>query len=158
MGYCCADCVYMDKNDENSYGDFWCGKHRKYYPGGDNTCSDFEPRSGNTNGGCYITTAICISLGKLDNCYELNTFRNFRDKWLRNQPDGEQLISDYYAVAPSIVQEINNLPNAQEIYNSIWHKYLKTCLYLIEIGNNDKAKSLYTTMVVNLKKNYLRTS
>lgn len=41
-GRCCADCVYMDLNDENKYGDYYCGKKQRYYPGGDSVCSNFQ--------------------------------------------------------------------------------------------------------------------
>ena len=150
MGYCCADCVYMDTNDENSYGDFWCGNHRKYYPGSDNPCSSFKPRS-SSDDGCYITSAVCYSLDKTDDCYELNIFRKFRDNWLRYRPDGEQLIEDYYAIAPLIVSKINKLSNSKEIYKAIWQKYLKNCLNLIESGKNQECSNLYKKMVEDLK-------
>lgn len=152
MGYCCADCVYMDLNDENSYGDYWCGKRNKYYPGGDNTCSDFKPR----NSGCYITTAVCACLNKSDDCYELNAFRSFRDNWLKKQADGENLIADYYKIAPLIVAKIDSLPNSAEIYHFIWKKYLKSCLNFIEGGNNQACKNLYVKMVKILKATYLK--
>jgi hypothetical protein len=147
----------MDRNDENSYGDYWCGKRRKYYPGGDSTCSDFEPNDGSSSsGGCYITTAVCESLKKPDDCYELNIFRNFRDSWLKKQPDGETLILDYYKIAPNIVAKINQLANSTEIYNLIWQKYLKPCLQFIEIGDNQSCKNLYMKMVKILKTTYLK--
>ena len=124
------------------------------YPGGDSTCSDFEPRdrsgSGNS-GGCYITTAVCESLHKPDDCYELNAFRSFRDNWLKKQVDGESLIADYYEIAPLIVTKINNLPNATQIYKFIWQKYLNPCLKLIENGDNQTCKNLYVKMVKILK-------
>ena len=159
MGYCCADCVYMDLNDENSYGDYWCGNRRKYYPGGDSTCSDFVPRDSrdrSSNGGCYITTAVCESLHKPDNCYELNAFRNFRDNWLKNQSDGETLIADYYEIAPLIVEKIDSLPNSTKIYNFIWKEYLNPCLNFIENGNYQACKNLYIKMVKILKATYLK--
>lgn len=143
MGYCCADCVYMDTSDENSYGEFWCGNHRKYYPGSDSPCSSFRARSSSSDDGCYITTAVCYSLDKSDDCYELNIFRSFRDNWLKHLPDGEKLIKNYYAIAPLIVSKINTLPNPREIYKNIWEKYLKNCLSLIESNKNQECLNLY---------------
>jgi hypothetical protein len=156
MDYCCADCVYMDLNDENSYGDYWCEKRGKYYPGGDNTCSYFEPHNRSDPGGCYITTAVCENHNKTDACYELNVFRNFRDNWLKKQSDGESLINDYYEIAPLIVTKINNLPNATQIYRFIWQKYLNPCFKLIENGDNQACKNLYIKMVKILKATYLK--
>ena len=61
--------------------------------------------------GCYITTAICEEFGKPDDCYELTSFRNFRDTWLKQQPGGQNLIAQYYKTAPTIVELINKQPN-----------------------------------------------
>lgn len=30
-GYCCGDCIYMDLNYKNDYGEAWCGKYERYY-------------------------------------------------------------------------------------------------------------------------------
>ena len=109
----------------------------------------------NSGGGCFITTAVCNNFGKTDNCYELMTFRNFRDNWLINQSDGKTLIAEYYSIAPMIVKKINNLNNAAQIYKSIWNEYLKPCLTFIEIGENKKCKHLYIDMVTTLKKKFL---
>ena len=105
--------------------------------------------------GCFITTATCLSLGKGDNCYELNTFRKFRDEWLLKQPGGEKLVEEYYTVAPLIVESINSLPEKHKVYATIWSKYLKECLKLIENGKYEKAKALYLTMVTDLKGRFL---
>ena len=37
---------------------------------------------------CFITTAVCEFQGKADDCYELTTFRKFRDDWLAKAPGG----------------------------------------------------------------------
>jgi hypothetical protein len=41
---CCGDCLYMDLNDENSYGDYYCGRKKRYYPAGDKICGEFEEK------------------------------------------------------------------------------------------------------------------
>ena len=88
--------------------------------------------------GCYITTAICEEFGKPDDCYELTTFRGFRDNWLKQQPDGEMLITRYYDTAPKIVDLINKQPNRTAIYQFINENYLSKCLLYIENGENEK--------------------
>ncbi len=100
---------------------------------------------------CYITTAVCESLDKPDDCYELTMFRKFRDSWLMMQPDGEALIREYYAVAPTIVQRIDSLSNANEIYQDIMTKYLKPCLHMIEQNDMEGCKKMYMKMVSELK-------
>ena len=105
--------------------------------------------------GCFVTTAVCDSFGKADDCYELTTFRKFRDCWLMNQPDGKNLIAEYYSIAPRIVDKINRLTDAAKIYEGIWREYLAPCLTFIELGDQFSCKAKYVDMVQHLKKIYL---
>ena len=108
------------------------------------------------NGPCFITTAVCENLNKPDDCYELTTFRKFRDNWLIAQPDGKNLIAEYYAIAPQIVDKINRFPSAVQVYKNLLHDYLEPCLVFIEHGDNQACKQLYIDMVTYLKGNYLQ--
>ena len=105
--------------------------------------------------GCFITTAVCDSLHKGDDCYELTAFRRFRDDWLARQADGPALIEEYYDVAPKIVETINTKDNRNEIYQEILNDYLKPCLTLIERQELEACKSLYMEMVKKLQHRYL---
>ena len=105
--------------------------------------------------GCFITTAVCGSFGKDDDCYELTTFRKFRDGWLMNQPDGKSLIAEYYSIAPHIVDKINRLTDAAQIYKDLWQRYLEPCLNFIRSGDNVACKNKYVEMVRELKGKYL---
>lgn len=58
---------------------------------------------------CYITTAVCKSLGKADDCYELETLRNYRDQYLMEERHGVELVKEYYNTAPTIVKHIDRL-------------------------------------------------
>lgn len=104
---------------------------------------------------CYITTAVCESFGKTDDCYELNVLRNYRDTYLAALPDGEAMIEEYYDVAPSVVKHINQRENAGEIYRSIWDSYLFPCITMIEEGRNEECRSLYEEMVHTLRDRYM---
>ena len=108
-----------------------------------------------SSSGCYITTAVCGSLGKPDNCTELTSFRNFRDTYLSHCADGEILIKEYYEIAPQIVSNIQSLPDSAEIYRGIWDEYLSTCYKLILNAENEKCKQLYIKMTIDLKQKYL---
>ncbi|MFD2869205.1 GTPase family protein [Kurthia populi] len=107
-------------------------------------------RSSGGGGGCYITTAVCEYQNKQDDCYELTQFRKFRDEWLLNQPDGKELISEYYETAPQIVEQIEKLPNKGEVYKHINEQYLTPCLAYIENNQMLQCKKLYTEMMHNL--------
>ncbi len=104
---------------------------------------------------CYITTAVCESLHKPDDCYELMSFRQFRDGWLTRQPGGERLIGEYYAIAPAIVQSIDAHDDAKAIYLSIWSEYLAPCLGMIEKGRFQECQETYQQMVYRLKRKFI---
>lgn len=117
--------------------------------------ADFET----INGGfkrrfCYITTAVCESLGKPDDCYELNLLREYRDGYLMKQPDGEALIRHYYDIAPTIVKRICREENARRVYEGIWRDYLSPCIRLIEAEDNEGCRTVYQDMVYALDKRY----
>ena len=104
----------------------------------------------NKKSGCFITTATCLSLGKGDDCLELNLFRKFRDEWLMYQKNGKILISEYYKIAPIIVSSIEKKDNKLLIYKSIWNKYLQKCLKYIRNGEYELCKITYMKMVNDL--------
>jgi len=79
-------------------------------------------------------------------------FRWFRDNWLINQPDGKELIEEYYETAPKIIDAINKRTNNSEIYENIWKDYLRPCLNLIKQGKFTEVKKLYMRMVKDLEK------
>lgn len=103
---------------------------------------------------CYITTAVCQTFGKPDDCYELNLFRDFRDHYLETSTDGESAIRRYYDVAPTIVKHINKKRNRDEIYRGIWDTYLEPCMRMIERGKNEECRDLYLGMVKDLEDRY----
>ena len=103
---------------------------------------------------CYITTAVCETFGKPDDCYELTLFRNYRDSYLAKQPDGEQVIHTYYDLAPTIVKHIEKQTNHRAIYEDIWKTYLEPCKGMIEQGEQEACKELYIKMVRTLQQTY----
>ena len=118
-------------------------------------CETWEKIKPVQKGGCYITTATCNSLGVKDDCYELNLFRNYRDNWVRSQIDGQQLINEYYRVAPIIVKNINTMADSKVVYQKIWDNYLTKCVSLIEQKKFNECKVIYVKMVLHLKDRYL---
>lgn len=167
MCYGCEDIPEMANIDpEQRYAMFkqYCNKAIRYSEGAIkeeaqatlNQLEKMERESANKQSeGCFITTAVCYTFGKSDDCYELVMFRDFRDKWLALQIDGKSLINEYYVVAPKIVLAINKLSNAKEIYQEIWDNYLAKCLQYIEQGQQMACKEKYVDMVNCLRKKYL---
>ncbi len=107
---------------------------------------------------CFITTAVCVSLGRPDDCAELTAFRAFRDGYLSTCPDGPALIRAYYDLAPAIVTAINLLDNPGTVYPAIWAKYLAPCFEALKRGAPGLCKDLYTAMVRDLSGKYLGKS
>lgn len=103
---------------------------------------------------CYITTAVCETFGKSDDCYELTILRNYRDGYLMEQPEGEAIIKEYYDVAPTIVKHINKKSNKAKIYKKVWDNYLHPCIVMIEDDKNEECKELYIRMVRELQEEY----
>lgn len=103
---------------------------------------------------CFITTAACLTMGKADDCEELTMMRLFRDEWLRNQPDGQELIEDYYQTAPSIVEKINQQPNRESIYAMLYQKYILPCVEHTKAKNFADSERIYVDMVTTLKEQY----
>lgn len=104
---------------------------------------------------CYITTAVCRSLGRPDDCYELNTLRDYRDSYLLSTDEGREMVQAYYNIAPTIVKRIDKKAEADEIYENIWKTYLSPCITMIENGENEKCRDLYSSMVRKLEARYL---
>lgn len=103
---------------------------------------------------CYITTAVCRTFGKPDDCYELTLLRDYRDTYLASLPDGKEMIREYYDVAPSVVKHIGQREDADEIYRSIWEDYLSPCISMIENGEREACRERYEDMVHTLRGRY----
>ncbi len=106
-----------------------------------------------SSGFCYITTACVESMNLSDNCYELQTLRNFRDNFILKKENGVKLIEEYYINAPRILKSINDQPNPSEIYRTIFFK-IKEAVNLIDNHELDKAFDLYCEITIKLNKKY----
>ena len=104
---------------------------------------------------CFITTAVCESEEKPDDCDELVSFRDFRDTWLMAQPDGAALVSEYYNIAPAIVTRIDLCTERERIYRNIRENWLSDCYDAIQQGNYEHCKLKYVEMVRTLENTYL---
>ena len=112
-------------------------------------------KGGFKNGLCYITTAVCDSLGRPDDCYELNLLRNYRDTYLSAKEEGKVIVEEYYDIAPTIVNRIRRQENADELFQGIWDDYLQPCVKMIEEEQMEECQECYTNMVRDLQKKYL---
>lgn len=104
---------------------------------------------------CYITTAVCESLGKGTDCRELTLLKAYRDRQLAATPEGRALVDEYYDIAPTIVKRINRQPDRVRVYQSMYEDYLLPCIQDIEEQNYETCKARYQEMVLALKEKYM---
>ncbi len=117
-----------------------------------NKQGQFKNKQGGKNpddDNCFITTACVHHYQLSDDCYQLKTLRNFRDTYLRNLPDGNLLVSQYYSIAPPLVKVLNHHSEKEILYSEIFDQINQACA-LIELQKFDEAKELYTSIVTNL--------
>ena len=111
----------------------------------------------NIKDACFITTAVCKTLNKPDDCTELTKFRYFRDTFMRMTPEMQAEIEEYYEIAPKICSKIGEIgeQKAAMKYASIWENSLKPAFDALENGEQQKAYNIYKGMVLGLKREYL---
>ncbi|MBQ7581250.1 MAG: hypothetical protein IJU25_00350 [Lachnospiraceae bacterium] len=104
---------------------------------------------------CYVTTAVCLSIGKGEDCSEIRILKEYRDGFLSAEADGKALIEEYYDIAPTIVNRINKQKNAQETYQEIYRNYISPCIDLIAEDRLVDCKNLYVQMMRTLQQEYI---
>jgi hypothetical protein len=103
---------------------------------------------------CFITSAVCETMDKSDDCYELTAFRKFRDQYVLKSEAGRELVEEYYQIAPVIVSLINLMPERRQKYAAIWGQYLQPCLEELEVNSLKECENKYITMVTELKSEF----
>ena len=98
-------------------------------------------------GGCFITTAICESEGKPDDCDELQTLRKFRDEVMLKDARLAPLVKEYYEIAPSIVEAIKRGADPAGVFQLLKMQYLDSAIAAVKSGDIDVAVGEYIQMV-----------
>ena len=113
--------------------------------------------SGGSSGtsGCFLTSACVRARNLSDDCDELKTLREFRDSFMMSTVQGRSEVEHYYAIAPAIVESIDKLPNATEIWNKLFADTILPAVTLIKENNVDAAYQLYKNCVLELQFRFL---
>lgn len=103
--------------------------------------------------GCFITTACVNYYGLDDNCSQLETLRQFRDKHLLKSSKDKLLVKEYYTIAPQLVRLLDKCPEMEKNkqFRIIFQKINDAC-YAIKSGKFEKAKKIYKGAVIHLLK------
>lgn len=104
---------------------------------------------------CFLTTAMCEILGKDDDCYELQTMRDFRDNYLLKTDNGRELINEYYTKAPKIVDALHNDQRKTEIAELMYNQYIRNVVNQISLHRYQEAIDSYKEMVSFTEKQIL---
>ena len=120
-----------------------------YYPNG-GIKAVINPRNkGEEESKCFITTS-CVKYFELkDDCYELETLRKFRDKYLLKSNKGRKLVSQYYEIAPALVRQLESSPNKKKLFKRVFTDIQASCK-AIEEKNYEEAREIYKNAVSRL--------
>ena len=99
---------------------------------------------------CFLTSACVHARGLPDDCEELTVLRGYRDNYLRGRIGGEEAIREYYEIAPGIVAGINQRPDAEAIWNSVYEETILPCVSMIRAGRMEEAFELYSSCTLRL--------
>ncbi|MBO5207872.1 MAG: hypothetical protein J6B68_00855 [Lachnospiraceae bacterium] len=155
------ECQGYQKKDSNAckMADAICQAWKVAFPKYAIQYADFASiQSGFKQKLCYVTTAVCKALHKPQNCPELIALKKYRDEYLLHQEGGEQVVREYYNIAPTIVKRIDKDSASEEKYQYLWEHYLKFCVAMIEAGQFEECREKYEEMVEELRKQYIITN
>ena len=105
---------------------------------------------------CFLTTACVVAKNLPDDCYELKTLRAFRDSYIKGLANGEEIIKEYYDIAPKIIEAIEQEPDTDYIFKKLFEELVQPCVRYIEENQNEMAYALYEKTVLKLKEKYLK--
>ena len=131
------------------------GRPRGGGPGG---LAASKPKSRpNKRSDCFITAACAEARGLPDDCEQLRILRLFRQGYVRDLPDGAEVLAEYDEKAPRIVAAIGALPPA--VAEAVWEwvfEQIEAAVALIRQWRFDSAYRLYAEACMELEALLLR--
>jgi hypothetical protein len=104
-------------------------------------------------GGCFITTACCETLGLDNDCFELAALRRYRDQVLAKRPGGLADIARYYELAPLILARIPERTRGPRLC-LLYARFILPAALAAHLGLNALAYRLYRRMVDGLARDF----
>jgi hypothetical protein len=108
-----------------------------------------NPKEKEDDSNCFITTACIKYFNLQDNCYELQTLRKFRDNYLLKSNEGQNLVKEYYFIAPALVKQLEVDKRKGFLFKEIFEEIRAAC-NAIELGEYENAKKIYIEAVGRL--------
>ena len=154
-GWSCSSCLYLDENRTHTkkgfLGDttyYWCKKFEIWRKSEENRCDAFV--RDHVDKACFLTSACVAHRGLSDDCELLTLLRFFRDSYLKNQPHGQELIDEYYQIAPGMVETIDSRADKADIYEFIYQK-ICICADLIRQEKYQEVTLIYYDMTKHIE-------
>lgn len=102
-------------------------------------------------GGCFLTTACVDAMGMADDCWVLESARKFRDTFMAETPEKAREISEYYEIAPKVVEGINKRADAKKIWKRFFWGDIVPFVEAIGKNELEKAHELYKKLIKKSK-------
>ena len=136
----------------------WCSRRFEgsSYTSDDSGCRYCSKRCANEAEGipfdswtrsCFITTATCKADNLPDDCHSLTALRAFRDDWMSATAARRALVTQYYALAPQMVERINARPDRDEFYAMLRDRFILPAVARVDVGDANGAETVYTEMM-----------
>lgn len=139
--YCDKGDKYLDKATINSY----CDNSLKY-----RDCPIFRK----SDSSCYLTTAMCDILNLDDHSRTLDTLRDFRDSYMKNNDDCIPLLEDYDRVGPILSGKLLTDKNKSRTAHIMLIEYITPAIKSIDNKDYDNAIEIYKDMTLSLMDYY----
>lgn len=116
--------------------------------------SDYGGGGGGGGGLCFLTTAATQARGLADDCRELTVLRHFRDEQLMQTPEGRELVTEYYRIAPTVCRKIDAAPDAAQTWSDVYNSLVDPVVKLIDAGQFEAARDLYQQRTLALRERF----
>lgn len=149
---CCGSCINFMEADGNhlydektnaSYVKGYCTWYQVYYYPDDKCSAHYEEKKESTSA-CYITTIVCDRMGFKDDCFELETLRNFRRDVLQKNEQYKSLLFEYDAVGPLIAKKLQT--EDLSLIRKTFYCFLRPIVQCIVDHKNEEAIQKYRSM------------
>ena len=143
----CCDCLWIDKDDKNKYGEMYCPQIRDYTDPDSHTCRYFEKNF-------YVMTAYCDIKGLGYDCEERTCLLNFSVEYMMNNKEGQEFLTEYEGIGPVIAARLRNDAYRMDVISELEETYIRPAIEMVHSGENDTAQKTYIEMIESLKRRY----
>lgn len=151
----CNDCNNYDPDRTNWRDWGYCTERCSYYPKSEPACTDKFDHKSDYVSSCFLTTAICDIFGFADDCFGLETMRNFRDTVLVNDVRYHALLAEYELVGPIISGRMYNDSHCDEVAGYYFENYIYDIIMNLSTRKDyNEAVDRYVEMVNDMKRMY----